>query len=173
VPPLIGRHLHFAVFRSFALAPYRFSLCPIDWRKNSYHAHQMGSLRTNVWGAVLATALLPSAAGGAELTDGPPDALRFLAICAGRLSALTEHQWMFDGPASEITQRQAQDVVELIDAIMPPGHGQRVLGWRIDAKVAHRALLWSAAQNPDPRLAVAAGLQAESLIAPCASLLLG
>ena len=133
----------------------------------------MGSLRTEVLGAVLATALLPSAVGGAELADGPPDALRFLAVCAGRLSALTEHQWMFDGPASEITQRQAMEVVELIKAIMPPGQGPRVLGWRIDAKVANRALLWTAAQNPDPRLALAAGLQAQSLIAPCASLLLG
>lgn len=133
----------------------------------------MGSLRTDVLGAILAISLLPSAASAAELADGPPDALRFLAVCAGRLSALTEHQWMFDGPASEITQRQAMEVVELIEAIMPPGQGQRVLGWRIDAKVAHRALLWSAAQNPDSRLAVAAGLQAQSLIAPCATLLLG
>jgi hypothetical protein len=56
---------------------------------------------------------------------------------------------------------------------MPPGQDPTVLGWRIEAKVAHRALLSSAAFSGDPRLAAAATRQADHLVAPCTALLLG
>lgn len=133
----------------------------------------MGSFRKHTLGAVLSAAMIPFAAGADDLAPAPPDQLHFFATCAGRLSALMEHQWMFDGPASDLTQKQNQAVVAVLDAITPPGQGPAVLGWRIEGKVAHRALLSSAAFGRDPRLTASAARQADDLVRPCTAVLLG
>jgi hypothetical protein len=133
----------------------------------------MGSLRKHTLGAVLSAATIPFAAGADDLGPAPPDQLHFFATCAGRLSAQMEHQWMFDGPASEATAVQNQAVVELLDAITEPDMQSAAMGWRIEAKVAHRALLANAALTTDPRRAAKADAQAQRLIAPCTAMLLG
>jgi hypothetical protein len=110
------------------------------------------------------------------LTGGPATAdplLRDFSVCAGRLSALMEDQWMFDGPGSERTQSELLAMVSLVEATMPEGSGRQVLAWRIDAKVAHRALLHQARFTPDQSLAETAAARAEALAADCRSLLLG
>lgn len=67
--------------------------------------------------------------------------LHRFASCAGRLSALMEHQWLTNGPASETTGRQRAEMLALLDAIMAPDKARQVLNWRIEAKAAHAALL--------------------------------
>ncbi len=116
----------------------------------------------------LALGALPASAGSSFETDP----LRTFAACAGRLSALMEHQWMFDGDASEITQRQRAQLIELAGAIMAPEQGQQVLAWRINAKAAHHALLTRATFNDDPGDAAWAADMAALQAADCTALLL-
>jgi hypothetical protein len=133
----------------------------------------MGSLRKHTLGPVLSAAIIPFAAGADDLAPALPDQLHFFASCAGRLSAQMEHQWMFDGPASEVTAAQFQAVVEILDAINSPDQRPAAMGWRIEAKVAHRALLANTVFAKDPRRAMKADAQAHRLIAPCTAMLLG
>lgn len=110
---------------------------------------------------------------GAATAPGAADPLlRAFAVCAGRLSAVMEDQWMFDGPGSERTAAELGAVVSLIDASMPPGEGRQVLAWRIDAKVAQRGLLYQARFDEDRRLAQTAAARAEALAAECRSMIL-
>lgn len=78
-----------------------------------------------------------------------------------------EHQWLVDGPASEATARSREAMLALVDAVAPDGQGAQVMGWRIEAKVAHAALLTRATFGRD-RLA---RQRAEYLIRPCLALI--
>jgi hypothetical protein len=110
---------------------------------------------------------------GAATAPGAADPLlREFAVCAGRLSAVMEDQWMFDGPKSEKTKAELHAMVSLIDASMPEGAGQQVMAWRIDAKVAHRELLHQARFVANPRLAETAAARAEALAAECRGMIL-
>lgn len=99
--------------------------------------------------------------------------LQDFAVCAGRLSAIMEDQWMFDGPASEQTAVELGATVAVIEASMPEGAGRAVLAWRINAKVAQRRLLHQARFARDPVVAETAAARAEALAASCRSMLLG
>lgn len=85
--------------------------------------------------AVLAVGLFTS---GPAMTD---PLLREFAVCAGRYSALVEHQWLVDGPASEATARQRDSLVSLVDAVARPEETERAMAWRIAAKVSQKRLL--------------------------------
>jgi hypothetical protein len=98
--------------------------------------------------------------------------LREFAVCAGRLSAIMEDQWMFDGPGSERTAVELGAMVALIEASMPQGAGRQVMAWRIDAKVAQRGLLHQARFGKDARLAEMAAARAEALAAGCRAMVL-
>jgi hypothetical protein len=109
------------------------------------------------------------------LAGGPGAAdplLREFAVCAGRLSAVMEDQWMFDGPGSERTAVELGAMVSLIEASMPEGAGRQVMAWRIDAKVAQRGLLHQARFAQDPRRAETAAARAEALAADCRAMIL-
>ncbi len=67
--------------------------------------------------------------------------LRDFSICAGRYSALVEHQWLVDGPASEISASLRDSLLALVDAVAEPGDASTALSWRIEAKVAQAGLL--------------------------------
>ncbi|WP_296425191.1 hypothetical protein [Yoonia sp.] len=101
------------------------------------------------------------------------DQLRTFATCAGRLSAVMEYQWMFDGPASDHTKAQRAAVLDLIAAIVPPDQTRAVLHWRIAAKAAQSALLRRATFNDDPADADWARRTSARMTRACASLLLG
>jgi hypothetical protein len=110
---------------------------------------------------------------GALPAPGAADPLvREFAVCAGRLSAIMEDQWMFDGPASEQTAEELGAMVSLIEASMPEGAGRQVLAWRIDAKVAQRGLLHQARFARNTRLAETAAARAEALAADCRAMIL-
>ncbi|MEL7181640.1 MAG: hypothetical protein AAFN63_17750 [Pseudomonadota bacterium] len=98
--------------------------------------------------------------------------LRTFATCAGRLSAVMEYQWMFDGEASEQTKLQRAAVIDLVEAIMPPDRGRDVLHWRISAKLAQSALLTRATFNDNSDDAAWARQQAAQFERACTGLLL-
>ena len=100
------------------------------------------------------------------------DTLRTFATCAGRLSAVMEFQWMFDGPASELTATRRAAVIDLIEAIMAPDDGRRVLAWRLAAKEAQARLLTRATFNDDPADAAWARAHADGFERDCTALLL-
>lgn len=111
---------------------------------------------------------------GAATASGAADPLlREFAVCAGRLSATMEDQWMFDGPGSERTQAELLAMVSLIEASIAPGEGRQVLGWRVNAKMAHRALLHQARFAQMSVVAETAAARADALAAECRSMLLG
>ena len=126
----------------------------------------MGGLR-NILRAVPCLALL---AGALPLRADPLPALPQLAACTGRLSALMEHQFLADGPASEATRRQRDGLADILAAVTPAGAEVRVMAWRVEAKAAHAALLRQARFGPDP--GGLAALRAERLVVRCTGLLL-
>jgi hypothetical protein len=120
----------------------------------------------------LGTYLTVLVLGAAPAPGATDPLLRDFAVCAGRLSAVMEDQWMFDGPASEQTAEELHAMVSLIEASMPEGAARQVLALRIDAKMAHRALLHQARFISDQRLAETAAARAEALAAGCRAMIL-
>jgi hypothetical protein len=112
----------------------------------------------------LAAPVLPAFATSA------PDP-EWFATCTGRLSALMEHQFLTDGPASDRTRDQRDAMADLLDAVTPAGAARHLMALRVDAKTAHRALLEQAHFGPDPDRRAAR--LAEGLTAACTGLLLG
>jgi hypothetical protein len=90
----------------------------------------------------LETFLTAMAVGFAGCSPASADLLlREFAICAGRFSALVEHQWLVDGPASDASAGTRDSLLALVEAVEEPGMEATVMGWRIEAKVAQKALL--------------------------------
>lgn len=94
-------------------------------------------------------------------------ALNQFAVCAGRFSALMEHQWLVDGPASEQTARHRAAMLSLVDAVQSNGNAVQAMHWRVSAKVAHAGLLSRAHFAQD---AVAAR-QSDALLQGCRDLI--
>ncbi len=130
----------------------------------------MGDLKTFL---VAMTLSLPAQAGEMAASFAPVDnQLLQFATCAGRLSALMEHQWLIDGPASERTAKEVAAFSDLVQALIAPDQGRRVLALRIEAKVAQRALLMQADFGRDPRLTAHAARRAAELIGACRAIAL-
>ncbi|MEZ5755625.1 MAG: hypothetical protein R3D90_12935 [Paracoccaceae bacterium] len=100
----------------------------------------MGGLRTYLRAPALLCALAAPVAAEAD-ADLPDNPLHFFATCAGRMSALMEHQWLVDGPASDITKARRAAALDVLSALTPPGEEVQVMAWRVEAKAAHAALL--------------------------------
>jgi hypothetical protein len=101
---------------------------------------------------------------------GPASAdplLREFSICAGRFSALVEHQWMVDGPASDASAGTRDSLLALVEAVHDPGMEATAMGWRIEAKVAQKALLQRAHFAKDG----VAEKRAAELLQVCAALI--
>ena len=124
----------------------------------------MSILRTIVFSVL---SLLPS--GAAFAHDNP---LHTFASCAGRLSAVMEHQWLMSDPNADRTEDQRAAMLSLVDAIMAPDQGRDVLAWRIEAKQAHAVLLTRATFNADSEDATWALQRAQRELAACTGLLL-
>ena len=127
----------------------------------------MGRLKT-ICVLILPMAGLIQPQGAAA--DGPAlstDMTDHFAICAGRLSALMQHQWLFDGPAADVTERDRDAMVAVLDAATHPGDGPRAMALRIEAKAVHAALLAQAVFGRDE----AAQARANALVAGCTAML--
>ena len=96
---------------------------------------------------------------------GRAEDLRTFAICAGRLSALMEHQWVMQEPGSEQTQRQRDAFVDLVAALAPAG--PQAMALRLEAKVATAEALRAATFRHQPQ----ARLRVEALVRACLRLL--
>ncbi|MBC2835761.1 hypothetical protein [Paragemmobacter straminiformis] len=126
----------------------------------------MSGLRTYL--APLVLCMFPQASPAIAQTAPDPE---WFAICTGRLSALMEHQFLTDGPASEATRAKRDAMADLLEAVALPDQVPHLMGLRVDAKWAYRALLDQAAFGPDP--AHRAARQARALGAACTDMLLG
>lgn len=133
----------------------------------------MGRLKTISLCATLILPTLPQALAARGLPETRQDQLYFFATCSGRLSALMEHQWLLDGPASEDTARTRAEMLSLLQAVTPPDQAATVMQWRISAKVAQASLLSQASFDLDPARAAWAKRRAEGLTAACIAALLG
>ncbi|WP_435259430.1 hypothetical protein ACSBLW_06570 [Thioclava sp. FR2] len=123
---------------------------------------------------VMVSLALPVQAGTLPLAPqaGEEQVYQF-ASCAGRFSALMEHQWLVDGPESERTARMVANMSALVQAVLAEGQGRRALSWRIEAKAAQRALLMQADFGTEAPLRQRAQARAEVLLGACRALLLG
>lgn len=131
----------------------------------------MGGLKT--FSMLLCLAVLISGTGHMAPAGEADQRLRFFATCAGRLSALMEHQWLFDGPGSEQTRAQRAAMIDVLMAMTPSGAHGSVLNWRIEAKAAHATLLTRATFSEDPATAGRARRLARRHVAECTAHLLG
>lgn len=100
------------------------------------------------------------------------DPTMIFADCTGRLSALMEHQWIVDPPASDLTRAQRARMIDLLEATMRPEDGRAVLTRRVEAKMAQAQLLTRARYDAHPRDAARAQRLAERELSACLSLLL-
>jgi hypothetical protein len=114
---------------------------------------------------IFLTAMLSGFAGCGSAVADP--LLREFAVCAGRYSALVEHQWMVDGPASERSAGTRDSFLALVGAVEEPGMAAAVMGWRIEAKMAQKALLQRAQFAGDK----GAKARAAELLQSCAALI--
>ncbi len=121
----------------------------------------MGGMRTLFAGCASVFLAFPCCAQPLE---------KLFATCAGRLSALTEFQWLMDGPSSEQTARERDAMAALAEATAPGAASVQLMDWRLQAKVAQAALLHQAAFGRDPQ--GRAARRAERLVADCRALLL-
>ncbi len=99
--------------------------------------------------------------------------LHTFASCAGRLSALMEHQWLLSDPSSDITARQREGMLSIVAALSEPGQEAVALAWRIEAKAAQADLLTRARFDTNEATAAQAARRSDELLGMCRSLLLG
>jgi hypothetical protein len=133
----------------------------------------MGDLRTILGSLLVSAVLAPFGAAAPGQFPAQEDPVRFFATCAGRLSAEMEFQWMFDGARADTIQSERASVLDILDAIMPPDQGRRVLSWRVEAKMAQAALLTRATFGSDIRIQRRAQTLAARNVEACRALLLG
>ncbi|WP_088625069.1 hypothetical protein [Oceanicola sp. 22II-s10i] len=119
-----------------------------------------------------ATALALVSTGAAAMPSTSDDPVLTFAACTGRLSAMMEHQWITDPPASEHTQAQRLRMIALLDAVLDPDRGREVLAHQIEAKMAQAQLLTRSRNDAHPREARIAGSLASREVAACEALLL-
>ncbi|MEP6018958.1 MAG: hypothetical protein ABJ251_10835 [Paracoccaceae bacterium] len=101
------------------------------------------------------------------------DTLSLFAQCAGRFSAEMEFAWLIGDQDSEIPKQLRSHFIDMIDAILAPGDGPNVLARRIEAKVAHTALLSRAQFSENPTEIRIAAQTAERDVAFCRAMLTG
>lgn len=135
----------------------------------------MGVLKT-IFGAALA--LISANTAVQALPHSPSARVQVFATCAGRLSALEEHQRMFDGPASEVTAKHKATFDDVIAALLPDAHKQgmprrQALIWQVEAKMSQAVLMQQATFGTDARRVQAAKQAAQARIDECSGLLLG
>lgn len=135
----------------------------------------MGSLRTILAAAI--TVLFAAPMSPPAFAQGESAVVRNLpkefAYCAGRLSALMEHQWLLSDPAADRTHAQRAAMISLLESVTPTGQARHLLYLRISAKVAQAELLTIATFDKDPERKSLALMHAETEIGACLNMLLG
>jgi hypothetical protein len=143
----------------FATSVTCFSKCLEKVRFRAPNAEMARGLETFL------TAMVLGFASGSPVSADP--LLREFAVCAGRYSALVEHLWLVDGPASERAAEMRDGFLALVEAVEEPGMEAAVMGWRIEAKAGQRALLQRTFFTQDQ----AAGTRSSQLLQGCTDLI--
>jgi hypothetical protein len=112
------------------------------------------------------------------LPASPSQRLELFETCAGRLSAMVEHQWLVDPAASDETEALRNQFDMVIDAVLPDALDwgtppEMAMHWRITAKVAQAQLLSTATFGTDPARAARARAIARARTAECGGILIG
>ncbi len=124
-------------------------------------------LAAGLWALAALSALSPQ-----PLRAAPVEGVtRIFAICAGRFSAQLEQDWLFSDPGSDATERQRDQMIDLLDAVSPADAQDRVLMLRLQAKRAHARLLSQAVFSLDGPIAARAARQADKLLRQCSALM--
>lgn len=126
----------------------------------------------------IAYLLLCIATSAAAFPVSPAERAQAFATCAGRYSALVEHQRLFDGVLSEQTVERRNTFVLLLESVLPHAleYGlpdTQAMAWRVEAKAQHQRLLSNAVFGIVPERARPARAAAEDHLARCDALLLG
>jgi hypothetical protein len=109
----------------------------------------------------------------AQAALGQTADLRLFASCAGRLSALMEHQWLLSDPEAEVTAAERDAMLSLVSTMVGPEDEALALTLRVAAKAVQADLLSQARFGQDDARAARAARQSDDLIGMCRSLLLG
>ena len=125
----------------------------------------MSSLRTLIASALIMTGL----SGTARAYD---DLVLVFAGCTGRISAEMEFAWLMSDARSDALRDQRERFVTLLDAVMPDERARETLSHRIEAKLAHSAMLTTAHFGTDERLKRLAKQRADMNVQSCRTLLL-
>jgi hypothetical protein len=99
--------------------------------------------------------------------------LTLFARCSGQLSAEREHAWLTGHRDADQLDRQRRAFLALLEATPRPGNAQTAMAYRIEAKMAHAALLSQASFSLDAGRADRARQLAAHHVGTCQSLLLG
>jgi hypothetical protein len=129
-----------------------------------------GPFRSTLGAALLLA--LPAAGAPLSLSEQA----RVFADCAGRYAAMTEHLWMVDGPASDLSARHRDQFRDLLDAIAPdltPADAAQLITWRVTARAAQRTLLDISAFVADDAQRRRAAELAADYLATCDRLIAG
>ena len=125
----------------------------------------MSKIRTLISSALVIVGL----AGAVRAND---DLVLVFAGCAGRLSAEMEHAWLVSDARADALQGQRERFVAILQAIMPMDRARETLHHRVEAKLAHSAILTTARFGDDPRLSRLAKQQARVQVQSCQAMLL-
>lgn len=101
-----------------------------------------------------------------------PDPYARFATCAGRLSALMEHQWLIGAAGADLTRAQRQGMIDLLETAPAPNPKQH-LARRIEAKHLLARMLLHAEFATSARDRRMARSGADRAIAECRALTLG
>lgn len=116
--------------------------------------------------------LVIAAQGASAAPQSPSERVQLFATCAGRFSALAEHQRLVDGPASEEADARRRAFDDLLSAVMPDAldwgmPGEMALNWRLTAKHAQAQLLSKSAFQSDARVAEISRQAADAFLREC------
>lgn len=121
--------------------------------------------------ALLTQIALPAGATTIDAAGSEPT--RFFAACAGRLSAELEFHWLMTWPNADLVEERRAAMLDILAAVTTHGTEGDVLSWRINAKMAHAALLTRAFLNEDAEDARWAAVEAAAQRQSCTGMLLG
>ncbi|WP_299727083.1 hypothetical protein [uncultured Tateyamaria sp.] len=125
----------------------------------------MSRIKTLIAGALIMTGLsVPARA--------QDDLVLIFAGCTGRISAEMEFAWLMGDVRADALQAQRQRFVSILDAVMPTERARETLNHRVEAKLAHSAMLTTAHFGTDARLSRLAKQQTQLNVQTCRTLLL-
>lgn len=107
----------------------------------------------------------------AQATDA--SLMATFANCAGRFSAEMEHAWLMSDPRSDEFKQYRAKFIDLLEAVMSAEETRLALKLRIDAKLAHAALLTRATFSQDAEQLEWADERADAEIRQCSAVILG